>query len=101
VVQPFAGVDRFGGKAQVVFYKDGAPAESKIALVTGASKGIGRGIAIEFARCGCDVTVNYNGDRAGAEDTAAEIRALGRTAIVEQADVSSAAETASVRGSFL
>jgi NAD(P)-dependent dehydrogenase (short-subunit alcohol dehydrogenase family) len=69
------------------------PLESKIALVTGASKGIGRGIAIELARCGCDVTVNYNGDRAGAEATAAEIRALGRTAIVAQADVASAAET--------
>jgi 3-oxoacyl-[acyl-carrier protein] reductase len=34
------------------------PLESKIALVTGASKGIGRGIALELARCGCDVTVN-------------------------------------------
>jgi NAD(P)-dependent dehydrogenase (short-subunit alcohol dehydrogenase family) len=70
------------------------PLESKIALVTGASKGIGRGIAVELARCGCDVTVNYNGDRAGAEATAAEIRALGRKAIVAQADVASAAETA-------
>jgi NAD(P)-dependent dehydrogenase (short-subunit alcohol dehydrogenase family) len=70
------------------------PLEQKIALVTGASKGIGRGIAVELARCGCDVTVNYNGDRAGAEATAAEIRALGRKAIVAQADVASAAETA-------
>jgi len=70
------------------------PLESKIALVTGASKGIGRGIAVELARCGYDVMVNYNGDRAGAEATAAEIRALGRTAIVAQADVASAAETA-------
>ena len=70
------------------------PPESKIALVTGASKGIGRGIAVELARCGCDVAVNYNGDRAGAEATAAEIRARGRKAIVAQADVASAAETA-------
>src|SRR5580698_8967551 len=69
------------------------PLESKTALVTGASKGIGRGIAIELARCGCDVAVNYNGDRAGAEHTAAEIRALGRRALVVQADVAGAAET--------
>jgi NAD(P)-dependent dehydrogenase (short-subunit alcohol dehydrogenase family) len=70
------------------------PLESKTALVTGASKGIGKGIALELARCGCDVTVNYNGDRAGAEAVAAEIRTLGRKAIVAQANVASAADTA-------
>jgi NAD(P)-dependent dehydrogenase (short-subunit alcohol dehydrogenase family) len=47
------------------------------------------------------VTVNYNGDRAGAEATAAEIRALGRTAIVAQADVARAAETARMFGEAL
>jgi 3-oxoacyl-[acyl-carrier protein] reductase len=38
------------------------PLERKVALVTGASKGIGRGVAVELARCGCDVTVYYNGE---------------------------------------
>ncbi len=70
------------------------PLESKTALVTGASKGIGSGIAIELARCGCDVVVNYNGARAGAESTAAPIQALGRRAIVAQADVASAVSVA-------
>jgi NAD(P)-dependent dehydrogenase (short-subunit alcohol dehydrogenase family) len=68
------------------------PLESKTALVTGASKGVGKGIALELARAGCDVAVNYHGDRAGAEATAAEIAALGRRAIVVQANVGSAAD---------
>ena len=77
------------------------PLESKTALVTGASKGIGKGIAIELARCGCDVAVNYQGDRAGAEATAAEIRALDRRAIVAQADVACAADCARLFGETL
>ncbi|HUE00585.1 MAG TPA: 3-oxoacyl-ACP reductase family protein [Bryobacteraceae bacterium] len=60
--------------------------ESKAALVTGASKGVGKGIALELARCGCDIAVNYASDAGGAEATAAEIRALGRQAVVVQAD---------------
>jgi NAD(P)-dependent dehydrogenase (short-subunit alcohol dehydrogenase family) len=48
----------------------------KSALVTGASKGVGKGIALELARAGCAVAVNYNSDRAGAEATAAEAEAL-------------------------
>jgi NAD(P)-dependent dehydrogenase (short-subunit alcohol dehydrogenase family) len=60
--------------------------ESKTALVTGASKGVGKGIALELARCGCHIAVNYNSDADGAEATAAEIRALGRQAIAVQAD---------------
>ncbi|MBI3698458.1 MAG: 3-oxoacyl-ACP reductase FabG [Acidobacteria bacterium] len=54
----------------------------KTALVTGASKGVGKGIALELARAGCDVAVNYHSDEAGARATAAEIEALGRKAIV-------------------
>jgi len=60
---------------------------SRIALVTGASKGVGRGIALGLAEDGWDVAVNYNRDEAGARETAAEIEARGRRAWVLQADV--------------
>ena len=66
--------------------------ESKTALVTGASKGVGKGIALELARRGCHVAVNFHGDAAGAEATAAEIAAMGRRALTVQADAGSAAD---------
>lgn len=64
--------------------------EGKTALVTGASKGVGRGIALELARAGCGVAVNYHSDRAGAEQTVAEIHEMGRRAITVAADVGDA-----------
>jgi NAD(P)-dependent dehydrogenase (short-subunit alcohol dehydrogenase family) len=63
------------------------PLESKSAIVTGASKGIGKSIAIELARRGADVSVNYFSDAAGAEATVREIKALGRDAVAVQADI--------------
>jgi glucose 1-dehydrogenase len=57
------------------------------ALVTGASKGIGRGIAIALAQAGADVLVNYYSDREGAEETAEKVREAGRRALVAAADV--------------
>src|SRR5947207_3901977 len=65
---------------------------SKTALVTGSSKGVGKGIAVELARCGCDVAVNYNSDATGAAATVAEILAMGRNAFAVQANVGLAAE---------
>jgi NAD(P)-dependent dehydrogenase (short-subunit alcohol dehydrogenase family) len=62
------------------------------ALVTGASKGVGKGIALELARAGCDVAINYNSDKAGAEQTVAEIRALGRDALAVQGNVGVSAD---------
>ncbi len=56
--------------------------QGKGAVVTGASKGIGKGIALALARGGCDVAINYHSDEAGARATAAEIEALGRKAVV-------------------
>ena len=60
----------------------------KKALVTGSSRGIGRGIAIGMAREGCDVVINYCKSRDAAEAAASEIVKLGRTSAVIQADVS-------------
>jgi NAD(P)-dependent dehydrogenase (short-subunit alcohol dehydrogenase family) len=59
----------------------------KTALVTGASKGVGKGIALELARHGSDVAVNYHSDRDGAEATAQQIREMGRRALIVAADV--------------
>lgn len=60
----------------------------KKALVTGGARGIGRAIALALAEYGADVAVNYNGSRERAEQTAEEIRAMGRKAVIIQADVS-------------
>src|SRR6202162_1240230 len=65
---------------------------AKTALVTGAAKGIGKGIALELAAQGCDVAINDYADEAGAQATASEIRALGRQALVALANVGIAAE---------
>jgi 3-oxoacyl-[acyl-carrier protein] reductase len=61
--------------------------DNKVAMVTGASKGIGKGIAIELARNGADVVVNYCSDKEGANDSKDQIENLGRKAIIVEADV--------------
>jgi len=61
--------------------------EGKIALVTGASRGIGREIALAYAREGADVVCNYNKSAAHAESLVDAITAMGRNAIAVQADV--------------
>jgi glucose 1-dehydrogenase len=61
--------------------------EGQKALVTGASKGVGEGIAIALAQAGADVLLNYHGDRTGAEKVSERIRGAGRKAVIFQADV--------------
>lgn len=63
----------------------------KVALVTGASRGIGKAIALELARAGMHVAVNFAGNRESAEAVAAQIRDMGRKSITVQADVADAA----------
>lgn len=62
--------------------------DGKIALITGGSRGIGRGIALEFAREGAHVAVNYRRDAAAAADTVRAVEELGGSALALQADVS-------------
>lgn len=64
--------------------------DGQIALVTGASRGIGREIALAYAREGADVVCNYNRSQEDAETLVHEIEALGRHAIAVQADVAHA-----------
>ena len=61
--------------------------EGKIALVTGASRGIGKAIAVALASAGADVAVNYAGNKAAAEAVAVEIEAMGRKVLLLQGDV--------------
>jgi 3-oxoacyl-[acyl-carrier protein] reductase len=66
----------------------------KVAIVTGASKGIGAGIATAFGGAGARVAVNYSSDREGAERVAQAITDNGGEAIAVGADVSKAADVA-------
>lgn len=61
--------------------------EGKVALVTGASRGIGRAIAVGLAREGAAIAVNFQADSAGAGETAALVAEAGSKALVVQADL--------------
>ena len=66
--------------------------EHKVALVTGASRGIGKEVALELARNGADVVVNYSGSEEAANIVVSEIEKLGRKAIAFKANVASLSE---------
>jgi len=70
--------------------------QGKIALVTGASRGIGRAIAIGLAEAGADVAINYAGNEQAALETAEAVRAQGRQAITIKADVGDAEQVESM-----
>jgi 3-oxoacyl-[acyl-carrier protein] reductase len=66
--------------------------QNRIALVTGASRGIGKSIALALAAEGADVAVNYRKQSAAAESVAEAIKKLGRRCITIQADAAESAE---------
>jgi 3-oxoacyl-[acyl-carrier protein] reductase len=66
--------------------------KNRVALVTGASRGIGAGIALALSRAGADVAVNYRANKDAAEAVCGQISGVGRKPLAVQADVSVAAE---------
>src|SRR6478736_60583 len=68
------------------------PMAQKTALVTGASRGIGRGIALELARAGCRVAINYAGNAEAAAEALALVKAAGGDGFIVQGDVAVAAD---------
>ncbi len=65
----------------------------KVALVTGASRGIGKAIALHLADAGADVVVNYAGSEVAASEVVAQIEAIGRSSFKIQADVGNTTQT--------
>jgi len=61
--------------------------DGKVAIVTGASKGIGRAICVELAACGYHVVINYRSDEQGALETLAKVKAAGSTGKIMPFDV--------------
>jgi len=75
--------------------------QGKIGLVTGSGRGIGKAIALGLAGEGVDVVINYRVNRASAEETAAEVRALGQRAMVIAADVTREPEVRKMVGQIV
>jgi 3-oxoacyl-[acyl-carrier protein] reductase len=68
------------------------PLAGKVALITGAGRGIGRGIAIELGRRGASVVVNYGRSSASADEVVAQLGKLGSKSVAIQADISKPSE---------
>ena len=67
----------------------GKVVDGKVAIVTGASRGIGRAIALKLAECGADVAINYSKSVDAAKEVSDEIEKMGRKCLLVQADVAS------------
>jgi 3-oxoacyl-[acyl-carrier protein] reductase len=73
----------------------------KIALITGSSRGIGRGIALALARDGFDIVINYLKNRENAETLHSEITKLGQRSLIVQADVTKSDQVATLIQSIM
>ena len=74
--------------------------EGKNALVTGASSGIGQGIAVALAAAGANVGINYRSNADGAEETSRRVRELGHRAFIIEADVGDPAQVMTMFSRF-
>lgn len=61
--------------------------KNKTAVITGASRGIGKAIALQFASEGCNIVINFRSNEQAAQDVKAQVKAKGVTGLVIQADV--------------
>jgi 3-oxoacyl-[acyl-carrier protein] reductase len=75
-------------QSSIIVPTNNEPLRGQAAVVTGSSSGIGRAIALELARAGADVLVHARSNRGGADETAKEIRSMGRQTTVVIADLS-------------
>jgi 3-oxoacyl-[acyl-carrier protein] reductase len=70
--------------------------DRRVAVVTGATRGIGRAVALRLAQDGFDVVINYRGDQTLADELAAEVEAAGGRSLTIKADVTDANEVAAL-----
>lgn len=82
------GTNNMSTNSDLGFFETDVSFEESAAIVTGSSRGIGRAIAIELARQGADVLINYNQNRDAAIEVQKEVNALGKEAIIIQTDIS-------------
>jgi 3-oxoacyl-[acyl-carrier protein] reductase len=75
-----------------MLHRSDSPLQGKVAMVTGASRRIGRAVALGLAQAGADVVVHARQSREEVEAVAEEVRALGRSAVVALGDVTNEAD---------
>ncbi len=75
--------------------------DSKVALVTGSSRGVGKAVALGFAKNGADVVINYTSNQEAADNVVAEIESMGRKAIAVKADVAQKSDVTDLVGAAI